>query len=140
MRSNTTFKSIISGILLIYFAFFIVPPVSCFSSSQNQPHEANDFQQYGSVVQDKDHAPLFLFDIIAWQEVRKARHSKIIESPDSTSVNDDYDGFSDINQITRVNYRSDSLCRQIPITLSPQSRSSDARFKRSGISPPMFFS
>jgi hypothetical protein len=127
----------VSWILLLYFAFFIVPPLSSFASAGSQPAFAGGTEY--RLQQGQGNGPLLLFDIILWQKLKKARHSAFLKSIQScTAFGKEAHNFPDVHEAATVPpgecacFLSDN--NHSP--LSRHSRCSDIRFTRSGISPP----
>lgn len=123
-----------SWLLLSYFALFIVPPLSSFGPV---PNIAAAQEQY-SLKQARQRAPVFLFDIIIWQQLEQTRHSEFLAPPGGANQNN---GPADCRtnqqaaaQIKILFPGPDHSSRNLPEYY--QSCSSDIRFSRSGTSPP----
>jgi len=128
----------VSWVLLIYFALFIVPPLSTFAPSPAAPGAPD--AGYRLVMQGHG-APMLLFDVILWQNLKKTKQSEefLHVSPDAgheTAIA----GQSAADAIL-TRFRSyPSCCADVTGTVSPfhRSRSSSIRFTRSGTAPPSF--
>jgi hypothetical protein len=129
---------ITSWILLAYFAFIIVPPVSSFASVPNPG--ASSAARLSPKVRNERTA-LLLLDIIVWQSLKKTKLTQELVLPDVFS-DANFElyrlslGIESCSYLTPGFALIDSIGRCIP--LRRQSRSSCIRFSRSGISPPVF--
>jgi hypothetical protein len=134
------FNSVISWILLAYFAFFIVPPASTFTAS-HQSRDAGVSAAECSLIQSPGQAPLLLFDVILWQSLKKAKHSEAFLALYPDDAGQGIPGSLSSDDIDLVQLASDPSGHVTIIghvSLFHQSRSSSIRFARSGISPPAF--
>jgi hypothetical protein len=125
---------IITGALLIYFALFVIPPVSSFTATAGMFATADD----GSFL-ERDHRQtrLYLVDIFIWLKLKESRHS------DTAAI-----APQDQAAAERPNIPADALAALLPerfvrLTRTLRhaisghlSRTSDIFFARSGISPP----
>jgi hypothetical protein len=132
-------QKFISWTLLLYFAAFVIPPVSSFASSGN----------YGSVridqfTMEQDHRQtrLFLVDMLVWGQLKQSRHSDAVlltladarcDSPRSLSALEDALYHAAAIEENRLALSPEVRCCSIGRSLS---RTSSIRFERSGISPP----
>lgn len=130
-------KVAVSWILLIYFALVIVPPVSSFailSQSNAAASEEVNLEQHQSTT-------LLLFDIMLWQQLKKAKHSQHFLT-EGTSVDSVLQIFEE--QVIRMAVFAlllsgfPLLFVQFAVPLSERLRSSLIHFSRSGVSPPAF--
>jgi hypothetical protein len=126
-------KNTMTWFLLVYFGIFIVPPVSSFGRADASMREQQSFS--------RAQRPAFLFDIILWQKLKQTRHSRFpAPPPDGSIAHDDSTGCPDGQAAVQFKIafpgQLDNSGRSLPE--SCQSRSSDIRFSRSGISPPFF--
>jgi hypothetical protein len=123
--------------ILVYFAAFIIPPVSSFSSSVRSGIVRVD--QF-SMEQDHRQTRLYLVDILLWLSLKQSRHSdKLMVAPQEQTAVSPWNGMADpvtasvpLHQTHFA--RSD---RRLHHTISGNlSRSSELVYTRSGISPP----
>jgi hypothetical protein len=135
-------NKIIAGILLAYFALFIVPPVSSFASMRQL--DVGDNTSFLFRENGHGQATLFLFDIILWRQFKEARQSEFL----APIINDLFTGKGPADhpqdfQIILFNTEASSfrlMAMSRHVVPSRRSRSSTIRFSRSGSSPPTHFS
>jgi hypothetical protein len=135
-------NKIIAGILLAYFALFIVPPVSSFASMRQL--DVGDNTSFLFRENGHGQATLFLFDIILWRQFKEARQSEFL----APIINDFFTRKGPAChpqdfQIILFNTEASSFRLMVMtrhVVPSRQSRSSTIRFSRSGNSPPTHFS
>ena len=128
---------IVAGILLAYFALFIVPPVSSFASPVHTFGTSDRTSGFQSC--DPQQAACFLFDIILWQQFKKTKQSEFQET-----VNDDLFNSNASTGTTEDFQTATGANASFPglmdvgrhVVSSHRSRSSAIRFSRSGSSPP----
>ena len=135
-------NKIIAGILLAYFALFIVPPVSSFASTR-QP-DAGDNASFLFREDGHGQATLFLFDIILWRQFKEARQSEFLAPTiDGLFTGKGPAGLQQDFQTILFNTETSSsrlMVMSRHVVPSQRSRSSTIRFSRSGSSPPTLFS
>ncbi len=135
LRKRT--NKIVSVALLIYFALFIVPPVSSFASRREN---CSPKTQVGGKTFIRHQTAQFLFDFIAWQQFKKAKQSDVLTSVHfSTSrengpVNNSFVLLTAAAVLGGIFSRSVEFCRLA--APSHRVRSSLIVFSRSGCSPP----
>ncbi len=137
MRSMKLHK-IGSWILLIYFAGFILPPMSSLASVQQKAAMSAGTSSYRIVQDHRNTAPL-LFDIILWQQFKKTKHSKefIFSTPDFSNCSPANKSFEYKDAASHFTLKPfQSANRSHHVSLLHQARSSHYCFSRSGISPP----
>ncbi|MGE5172962.1 MAG: hypothetical protein ACM3MD_03945 [Betaproteobacteria bacterium] len=135
-------NKIIAGILLAYFALFIVPPVSSFASAR----QADLRDNASSVFREGGHGQetLFLFDIILWRQFKEAKQSEFL----APIINDLLTskgpaGHPQDFQTILFNTETSSFRLMVMsrhVVPSQRSRFSTIHFLRSGSSPPTLFS
>ncbi|OGW42036.1 MAG: hypothetical protein A2010_06165 [Nitrospirae bacterium GWD2_57_9] len=128
---------LVSWVLLVYFVFFIVPPVSTMAAF-TQPAAGSPAGV--TLEQDHKHAPLLLFDILLWQNLKKTKHSDefvVLLRGDKGGLESRID-IAAIFPLGPDPARLEFAGSHSP--LLQQSRSSSIRFYRSGVSPPSFSS
>jgi len=125
-------QKIIAGVLLFYFALFVIPPVSSFTPTSGMFATADDGT---SLEQDHRQTRLYLVDIFIWLKLKESRHS------DAAAI-----APHDQAAAERPIMPADALTALLPerfvrLTIRHAisghlSRTSDIFFARSGISPP----
>lgn len=141
---RSTVNRTVSGILLAYFALFIVPPVSSFASNV-QISADSDKTSPGFRSRDHKQAVRFLFDIIIWQQFKKTKQSEFLESVNNGLLNSGNESTRSIKAfqpaagVNTLILGLNHMGRR-DIIPSHRSRSSITRFSRSGSSPPVLLS
>lgn len=128
---------IIAGSLLMYFALFIIPPVSSLTSASGRFATADDGT---SLEQDHRQTRLYLVDIFIWLKLKESRHSGALEiarhdnivSAEAIVPTDTLSALLPEQQ-ERLVWTARSLRHAVSGHLS---RSADIFFARSGIAPP----
>jgi hypothetical protein len=128
----------ITGALLLYFALFVIPPVSSFnvSSGAFTPAAAGGI----SFEQDHRQTRLYLVDICIWLKLNESRHSvaKAIAPVDQAAAERPAVSFDSLTalQPDQAEHRV-RFTRTFRHAISGHlSRTSDIYFARSGIAPP----
>ena len=128
---------IISGALLVYFALFIIPPVSTIAFTSGALPALEDQVSFS---QDHRHTRLYLVDILVWLKLKQSRHSETLSLVPRVSVVSAGPHLMDSAWSAILHERQELVvftARAVPHAISGhQSRSSDIVFARSGISPP----
>jgi hypothetical protein len=128
--------TIVSWILLAYFAVFIVPPVSIFAPGERAVPAVPEAGR--SLEQDRGAAPLLLFDFILWQTLKKTKHSEEFLASIPVDVDRDTTDTRCAPLVQAPSGSSGFAPFTGRVSLVNGSRSSAIRFTRSGISPPFF--
>lgn len=127
----------VAGSLLLYFALFIIPPVSSLASASGgyALHEDMD-----TLAQDHRYTRLYLVDIFLWLTLKQSRHTEALSViPHDQAASGDAvvpaDTLSALlpEQLQQLLRSARSLRRSVSGHLS---RSADIFFARSGIAPP----
>jgi hypothetical protein len=136
MRFKNTLQAISWG-LLLYFAVFIIPPVSSFSSPVKQRIARADQL---SMQQDHRQTRLFLVDILVWFKLKQSRQSETLTiapylETAAAGSTIPADSLTALLPEQQQLFGWSARTQQHAIS-GHLSRSSEIFFARSGISPP----